>query len=173
MFQSLARILAGQGFGDGTISNALLEAFAVHARAILGFIYPPKDPHETDVLASHFFTDDAKWREVHPPRSDAMKEVHDRVGKEVAHLTYDRQKLLTDDAKQWKFLEIEREIMAIIKIFVELAPRELLGSRWGDDPTKAFDFGTSGDAHEQGPVTHTNFVSVSILDRGRSTRGGT
>jgi hypothetical protein len=53
MLESVERLLTLGAFGPGPVSNALLESFSVHARALSQFFFPVT-PKSDDVLAEDF-----------------------------------------------------------------------------------------------------------------------
>lgn len=130
MFTSLAHGLASGISGQSVINNALLESYTIHARILLDFLYAAK-PKEDDVIAEDFFDDPVKWHSARLQKSEKIQFVHGRVGKEVAHLTYARQDV-TPETKPWPFIEIANEVNAVFAQFLNLAPLELLGSRWDE-----------------------------------------
>src|SRR5688572_13729148 len=85
------------GVTDDVLKNALLESFTIHIRALLAFLYDDQ-PHRNDVIADDFVSD---WSSQRPPMPKALEKAHRRVGKEIAHLTYDRLSL-TQEAKRWQ-----------------------------------------------------------------------
>jgi hypothetical protein len=128
MFTSLAGILALDITGKGVIHNALLEAFTIHARGLLKFLYP-ENPKSDDVIAEDFFPIALEWKKARPKKTKILKKAHERVGKEVAHLTYARQDV-TPEKKPWPFLEILRDMEVSFKKFLQIVPEEFLGKRW-------------------------------------------
>lgn len=129
MLNSLAQGLASGIFGEGVINNALLESFVIHARALLDFFYTDKPRHADDVVAQDFFPTPEQWPKARPKKSQALKKVHRRVAKEVAHLTYTRQEV-APAAKGWPFMDIAQEINTAIDKFLGIIPEHLLGPRW-------------------------------------------
>jgi hypothetical protein len=87
-------------------NNALIECFAVHARALADFL--GLRPHrDDDVHASHFFRsaedwenlwkeDNKKWTSI----EDQIAIIRNRVNKEVVHITRIRMDVTTN-AKEW------------------------------------------------------------------------
>jgi hypothetical protein len=113
---------------DAILKNALLESFAIHVRALIDFFFPPSSAKPTDVLCTDF-TATASYSSTLPPK---LTEVRNRVHKEVAHLTYDRQ-LVSEEAKKWNLGIILSEMLPIAKAFVDNLPSYLLGDRWTKD----------------------------------------
>jgi hypothetical protein len=128
MFMETAALLARDTGLPVIIRNALLEAFTVHARVLLDVFYPSSS-RDDDVLAADFFDDPLTWARQRPRMTPALRRVDTRVGKEVAHLTYARN-TVTADAKRWHFLDIGREMVAIVVKFDSLVPPERLGKQW-------------------------------------------
>ncbi len=131
MFTSLARGMASGIAGEGVINNALLEAFTIHARALLKFLYG-QNPRADDVIADDFFPTSLEWKKVRPKMTKLLETVRTRVGKEVAHLTYARLDV-NPETKPWRFLQILHDIDVSFKEFLRIVPMELLGKRWESD----------------------------------------
>jgi hypothetical protein len=134
MFKSLAYGLASGISGQGVINNALLESFTIHARILLDFLYAERSQKD-DVIAEDFFDDPNQWLKVRSKKSEKVKSVHKRVGKEIAHLTYARQDV-TPETKPWRFIEIANEVNDVFTCFLRLIPLERLGSRWDEYKTE-------------------------------------
>jgi hypothetical protein len=128
MLNSMAGVLASRIAGKGPLENALLESFIVHMRALIDFLYP-NGPKKDAVIAADFFNTQEEWEKLRPDQSEMLKKAKKRAHKEVAHLTYDRQKV-TPEEKGWNFLEISQEIQEVIKIFMGNINKNILGSRW-------------------------------------------
>jgi len=109
------------------LHNALIESFAIHARVLLDFFYGSTNSrNQDDVFPEHFFLDAEMWRAERPYLSDEDKKlIKRRVGKEIAHLTYARQKVELED-KPWPISDIVDVIDAAAKKFFDMAPIELL-----------------------------------------------
>ena len=108
------------------INNALIEAFAIHVRALIDFFYTPEK--EDDVVAVHYFSTKTEWTKARPRKTEEeLKRIKKRVNKEVAHLTYARQ---TVETKEWPFKELLTDINKVVDVFVSQIPKDLLGSRW-------------------------------------------
>ena len=131
MLTSSARGLASGITGKGVIHNALLEAFTIHARVLLKFLYD-ENPRADDVVADDFFPTSQEWKEVRPKMTEILEKVHRRVGKEVAHLTYARQDV-TPETKGWHYLQILNDIEVSFNEFLRIVPEELLGPRWENE----------------------------------------
>ena len=134
MFTSLAKGMSSGVFNEGIINNALLESFTVHARVLLDFLFA-ENPRRDDVIAEDYFSSPDEWSKIRANKSDKLKNLHGRVGKEIAHLTYFRQ-IITPDLKEWNFIEIANEINSVFNIFLELVPKNLLGINWDNSIKK-------------------------------------
>jgi len=128
MLNALAQVMAMNITGNGVLSNAMLESFAIHVRGLVFFLFP-ENPKPDDVLASHFVLNVTDWENARGSKSEILKKAQSRAGKEVAHLTYERLNV-TPEAKQWAFIEITNEINRVIKIFLQHAKQDLLSESW-------------------------------------------
>jgi len=127
MFLTLTRAMATGVFGTSAINNALLEAFTVHARVLLDFLFS-EARYEDDVVAGNFLAGQ-DWPTIRGTVSPILDAVRKRVGKEVAHLTYARV-TVTPDAKQWRFLDIAKDMESLVRCFVAAVPKSRLGPSW-------------------------------------------
>jgi len=128
MFDSTARILAAGIFGAGAASNAFLESFTVHVRALLQIFFPTA-PQADDVLAEDFFDEPRLWTDIRGELPDVLGAVKLRVGKEIAHLTYARLDV-TPEAKVWNIVAIWSEMQGIIRKWADNVPTPRLGPSW-------------------------------------------
>ncbi len=72
-----------------SLTNALLESYALHLRNLIEFIYwTPKPPD--DVNAVHYVRDKDAWLAARGEASDFLKGVKLRADKQIAHLTKKR-----------------------------------------------------------------------------------
>lgn len=128
MLRGTMALLASGAIGTSILSNALIESFTIHARALMDFLYP-KQSKESDVLAEDFFDDANTWVATRPDEPPAFGTARGRVNKEIAHITYDRQ-LVTPELKGWGFITLGNAILEVVQVFLRTVPRHLLGSRW-------------------------------------------
>jgi hypothetical protein len=122
MFEETSRALESRTLTD-VHKYAFLESFTIHARALVFFFFA-ENGHPTDVLATDFFPDATNWRAAHK-RSDipvALAKVGGRVGKEIAHLTYDRLGI-DYEASKWDVTAMRQAMMAVVKDFAGSVPR--------------------------------------------------
>jgi hypothetical protein len=113
------------GLHSQTISNALVESFALHARNLIDFYYAT--PQQDDVVAEHFFSDPAAWARVRPTKTTTLDGAKTRANKEVSHLTYTRLSV-SADKKGWPTDEIIRDLDAVLRVFcteADLLPEDV------------------------------------------------
>jgi hypothetical protein len=129
MFETLAQTMALGIAGRGNvINNSLLEAFAIHVRALIGFFYS-ENPRKDDIIADDFFTSLTGWQKIRPPKTKLLDKAKKRADKEIAHLTYTRLDITPED-KHWDFVQIYDDLQVLIKLFLKSIPVDLLGSKW-------------------------------------------
>jgi hypothetical protein len=107
---------------DMVTRNALVEAFTIHARLLIHFLYEPSHVKPDDALARHYVPE-GEWTP--PELTGELERVGRRVGKGVAHLTYDRL-LVTEETKGWRYGKIWEDIATALRAFAERASSELL-----------------------------------------------
>ena len=118
----LASVMTGQ---PRVIKNAVLESFTLHTRVLLDFLYLDKPKWPDDVMALHFLDEPNKWKTNRPEKSQILESVHARVGTEVAHLTYKRLEI-SSEQRQWHFVAIAEEVATILNKLLKLVQRERL-----------------------------------------------
>jgi hypothetical protein len=140
MLLSSATGLASGVFGEkNTVANALLEAFVLHLRTIMDFLYPRgRRVKDDDVLASDFFDSAVQWckirdKQVGKELRRSLENARDRADKEMAHLTYSRLKV-TSAEKGWPYIKIANEVRKAIRVFIDNVPKEKLSTDWLKGP---------------------------------------
>lgn len=123
MLMAVARGMASGMSGQGWLTNALLESFVIHFRALLDFFYPPAGAKPDDVLSTDFFRDPSEWEQARPALPEALRQGKLRAHKEIAHLTYARQ-AVAPEAKAWAFMEIATEMEKLMRLFQKAAKLE-------------------------------------------------
>jgi hypothetical protein len=83
-------------------SNAMIELFTIHARALQDFLYAT--PRGDDVSAADGFPAGV-WESIRGPEPGVLVDARRRTGKEIAHLTYARLER-TEENKLWPHQEI-------------------------------------------------------------------
>lgn len=114
MFEIAAQRLAKQSL-DQFEKNAFLEAFVIHARCLIDFLYPPKDLKSDDVIVDHFIDNKEKYYKFRP-KMNYLSNIRSRTGKEIAHLTYKRLEVTTD-MKPWQIIKIHEELNKVLAHF--------------------------------------------------------
>lgn len=128
MIESMAKMLSSGGLGTGPLHNASLESFIIHVRAVMEFLYE-KPIRDDDVVGGDFFSNESDWDGLRPQRTDTLCRAKNRVGKELAHLTYGRLKVTPED-KPWPFMEIASDISSAMDVFLKHVPKEKLDDLW-------------------------------------------
>lgn len=128
MLRSAAQVLSSPLFGEGVATNAFLESFTVHARALVGFFFGGKRKPE-DMKAFDFFDSPSQWARLRREMPAALKTVQTRVAKEVAHLSYARLSV-TPEAKGWDVPAITVAIIDLAGKFGNSVAPELLAPGW-------------------------------------------
>jgi len=124
MLLSTAHGLAS-GILDGSPAhNALVEAFAVHTRNVIDFLWL-SSTNDDDVLAEDFFPSPDLWQRRRSPIPPVLETAKRRAHKQVAHLTYTRL-LFSEQEKQWPFVEIAQQLQQAFAQFLKTAPPELV-----------------------------------------------
>lgn len=130
MLESLAAILAAGGPGERALACAAREAFAIHLRVVMDFLYVDA-PRFDDVVAADFLLDCGEWKRLRPPLTDALSRARARVAREVGRLTYLRLNHVPETTP-WAYLDIARDISNAFGVFLEHVPPEKLDERWRD-----------------------------------------
>ena len=112
-----------RGCQDEVLKNAVLEAFLIHARNLIDFLYTK--PVQDDVAIEDFLEKAGKGEGI-PAQSSFLCHQTKRINKKLAHLTYFR--VLDEDV--WDYLRITEEIRGPLNVFLAQVPRELLDSSW-------------------------------------------
>jgi len=116
------KFASGEQSTAWAFSNARVEAFAIHVRNIVDFLYPRKDkPQDTDVSAWDFLADRTSLGKI----PDSLNDARRRADKEVGHLTTSRRDD-DDRGKPWP-LELVVEVFGVLLKFVQVASPEKLG----------------------------------------------
>jgi hypothetical protein len=91
MLQETARALSA-GLQPVWQRNAVLEAFVMHGRALVEFLWtPPAGRHfRTDVLAADYFDPSSDWTLPDEPVPPLLRPLTKRANVQIAHLSYER-----------------------------------------------------------------------------------
>ncbi len=116
MFAELAARLERGDRRDQVVINALVEAFAIHTRQLIDFLFAETmgwPVRVGDVTASSFHVTASAWRE---QPSDFLVKTRERVHKLVAHMTRTRAGVSAEE-KKWMVPQIRNELVAALQIF--------------------------------------------------------
>jgi hypothetical protein len=110
--------LLGPRYWDQQVAlNALIEAFTLHVRQLIGFLWP-EHVREGDALAAHYFAP-GQWERLCPERPGVIDAgLFNKIGWGVAHLTYGRARGTSKD-KQWAFLQIGQALAPALRCFLD------------------------------------------------------
>ncbi len=109
---------------EKVVNNALIEAFVVHLRNLIGFLYPDKVA-SLDIIAEDFFSDPDTWELIRPQISRSLVEARDRAHREIAHLTTARISG-TPTKKAWPIPALIAELKVLMRLFVDHASSQRL-----------------------------------------------
>ena len=109
---------------DPAVENALLESFGVHARNLIDFVWVEHPKVATDAVAGDYVDD---WEP--PEQSERLSRVKDRVGKEIAHLSYHRLDI-SEEQKGSQVIGIGPELLSAFGSFAERVPDERVPHGW-------------------------------------------
>lgn len=105
-------------------TNISLENFLFHGRNLLEFFY--YKPKNNYAKATHYIESD-KWQQTRPEKTKNIIELERRISKEVVHLTFDRISGAPPE-KQWDWPSCFNDLLAVIKIFLNLLPNQFDGT---------------------------------------------
>jgi hypothetical protein len=131
MMQGCATVLGHGIFESGIVRHAIMNSFTIHARNIIYFLYPPQNKQQDDMDAQDFVKHGIVWADIRPEKSELLKQINFRVGKEIAHLTYERTKITAED-KAWTHVQINKEIREVFKKYLEVSRTELFGEYYNN-----------------------------------------
>ncbi len=112
--------------------HALIEAFALHLRNLIEFLYPKK-PRDSDIYAARFCAPGV-WEQEGGAITKTLWDARERASKEIAHLT-DKRIYGYQPAKEWPFKKLADEIRPI----TELLSAKALPSRLSPKVVRAID----------------------------------
>jgi hypothetical protein len=104
------------------VGNALTEAFAIHLRNLIAFLYPGREVCG-DVSARDFMDAPEIWEKAAPPISAVLQLARTRAHREIAHLTVDRIPG-SEKGKEWDPALVDVLLIPLRK-FVDQADEKL------------------------------------------------
>jgi hypothetical protein len=121
------------------VETALLESFALHARALHDFFYKPKRGRHGDDALAMDYVGQRRWEKARPEAGEWSKYIKDpsehldRVGREVLHLSYWRLSTDAQAVRGWPVMQIAGEVGAVLRLFIEnVADRLVVPNFKGD-----------------------------------------
>ena len=124
MLDFTAKTLLRPSTGNSRIRNAVIESFAIHARNLIYFLYADK-PKRDELTASKYFARRAEWEDTRPPITGVLKVAWGRADREIAHLTFGRQKVAPEN-KGWPIAAIQKDLAAAFRCFLLRVPENLM-----------------------------------------------
>jgi len=104
--------------------NALLESIAVHARALIEFVWAdPELARPDDVVASDFVPE---WPAIRPEMSEFLRGVKRQADKQIMHIT--RERSIAEAVRQWRYGKVYNELAEVLAQFVTRVPAEKVQS---------------------------------------------
>lgn len=100
------------------LKNAMIEAFVIHLRNLIDFLYLER-PQSTDVVATDY-CGAGVWEAQRPPITSTLDAARIRANKEIAHLTSLRI-AGTPPEKAWEPSALSTEIKPLLQLFVTTA----------------------------------------------------
>ena len=118
------------------VGNAILESFTIHTRGLSQFFFPLSGQRRDNDVLVWDYIDRATWEARTggdlPP---GLVKINDRVGTEIAHLSYHRVAKTLPNEWQWDVSAILRAMLPLIERLTSEAPKELLGPEWATAKT--------------------------------------
>jgi hypothetical protein len=107
-------------------SNALIESFGIHCRALTHFLFGHDKPlSPTDVLARDYFHDVQNGWEHSCPK--ILEDAKTRANKQIAHITTERRGLdQSPDQKVWEIREVLHSLSEAMEQFLNVVPKTRL-----------------------------------------------
>lgn len=105
-----------------TLRNALLEAWALHVRNLLGFLYDTR-AGKGDGIAPDFIG--STWGSLRGPKPDVLRVAHTKASKEIAHMSYVRS-TISDEDREWHPTPIIAAIGKTMHAFLKAVPAALV-----------------------------------------------
>ncbi len=127
MLRGTADELATRHGKPAAIQFALIEAFLIHARALIHTFYPGGRVDRDDVLAADFFDVPASWEQARPALPAILAPIRERINGELAHISYRR---LTVRDPSWDYVGILAAIEELFRVFHRAVPRKRLSADW-------------------------------------------
>jgi hypothetical protein len=136
-WQVLTSLAQALTTGNQMLKNAFIESCAIHARALVKFLYAYRgknEPRIDDAIAEDYFSSPDEWQNNQPaiPRTLCYKSFGIFADKQIAHIVYTNEKneSIIGQKKNWDFTEVADSIQPALEKFVSMIQKEQLGDRW-------------------------------------------
>ena len=108
--------------------NACLEAWVIHLRLLLDFLYDSRG-QDTDAIAEDFIENARirEWKRARPKKTVDLQIAASRAGTQVAHLSYLRKEM-----DPWEVQQLTDAMIDRLRIFVAHAEPARLGPSFGE-----------------------------------------
>lgn len=117
MFHATGQLLE-KTINEPLLKNCLIESFVIHSSTLIDFFYSGRK--KNDAIADDFVISKIEWKKRRPKKTVLLNKAIDRRNTEMAHLSYDRSKVLKQ-SKAWDNKEIKKELLTVIDTFLSVA----------------------------------------------------
>jgi hypothetical protein len=108
------------------LNNVLIEAFVVHLRNVIVFLFDDR-PEPSDVVAADFFAM-GEWTRLRGKIPPILKSARIRANKEVSHITTGRHHS-GSPKKHWDVVALSNVLVPTMRLMAENAMRDRLSPR--------------------------------------------
>lgn len=103
-----------------TLANIYLDAFAIHCRNLLDFLYPKTRVRVDDIIVSDYISNPSLYRRSKTSKKDLRFTIR-KTDKQVAHLTFARNRY-NDKSKKWPIISIGEKFHKTLSAFYDALP---------------------------------------------------
>jgi len=118
------------GKPEGTLWNAVLEAYLVHARILIDFLYKSNSRYDDDVIAVHYFHDLPV--SFNPLPNTDLEDWAKEIGGRLVHITTKPMPALKSQQK-WPIDDIASGLIPTLMDFLKVVPDALLADGVRED----------------------------------------
>lgn len=102
--------------------NILLDSFVIHTRNLFDFFYPKRDGVRPDDMTVYNYISDCRSFNTNKTKKQDLIFVVKKANKQLAHLTYARNRYSLKTNKAWPFVSIGQKMTKTIKAFYNALP---------------------------------------------------
>lgn len=118
ILEFLLRFSDRQNEGDiGGVLFYIHEAFLIHARKSIEFLYSSQQIFDEDLIAEDYFNMPETWKRLRPVLPDVLKRAKGDIGKLLAHFTY-RVKEYPSGRVTWETSDIYMGVFIALQKFL-------------------------------------------------------